>query len=152
VCRYIPTFGSLSNNTMEVTGRASLNKMVSMLLPVLEGWIKQFNKIDDCPQIQNIVDNYFICGRFCCNSCLFRPLLRIERNFNQTLRQQQDQAYLESLRADEEKERRRCEERERREGEERQQRERELEEQHHKEVCLYIIYWILMNTFWIYIY
>lgn len=58
---------------------------------------------------------------------------RVERNFNQTLRQQQDQAYLESLQADQEKERRRCEERERREGEARQQRERELEEQCHKE-------------------
>lgn len=58
---------------------------------------------------------------------------RVELNFNQTLRQQQDQAYLESLRADQEKERRRCEERERREGEARQQREKELEEQYHKE-------------------
>jgi FAS-associated factor 2 len=67
-------------------------------------------------------------------------LLRVERNFNQTLRQQQDQAYLESLRADQEKERRRCEDRERREGEARQQRERELEEQYHKEVCLHVIY------------
>ncbi|XP_066992860.2 FAS-associated factor 2 isoform X2 [Anabrus simplex] len=58
---------------------------------------------------------------------------RVERNFNQTLRQQQDQAYLESLMADQEKERRRCEERQRREGEERQQREKEMEEQHRRE-------------------
>lgn len=54
---------------------------------------------------------------------------RVERNFNQTLRQQQDQAYMESLLADQEKERRRCEERERREGEERLLREKELQEQ-----------------------
>jgi hypothetical protein len=66
-------------------------------------------------------------------------LRRVELNFNQTLRQQQDQAYLESLRADQEKERLRCEERERREGEARQRREKELEEQHHREVCLYRI-------------
>jgi len=55
------------------------------------------------------------------------------------LRQQQDQAYLESLRADQEKERRRCEERERREGEARQRREKELEEQYHREVCVHVI-------------
>lgn len=58
---------------------------------------------------------------------------RVERNFNQTLRQQQDQAYMESLRADQEKERRRCEERERIEGEARLRRERELEEQYRRE-------------------
>jgi FAS-associated factor 2 len=69
----------------------------------------------------------------------FSLLLRVELNFNQTLRQQQDQAYLESLRADQEKERRRCEERERREGEARQQREKELEEQYHREVCVLMI-------------
>lgn len=69
----------------------------------------------------------------------FSLLIRVELNFNQTLRQQQDQAYLESLRADQEKERRRCEERERREGEARQRRERELEEQYHREVCLRVI-------------
>jgi len=69
----------------------------------------------------------------------FSLLLRVELNFNQTLRQQQDQAYLESLRADQEKERRRCEERERREGEARQRREKELEEQYHREVCLHVI-------------
>ncbi|GLG96814.1 hypothetical protein R5R35_004929 [Gryllus longicercus] len=58
---------------------------------------------------------------------------RVERNFNQTLRQQQDQAYMESLLADQEKERRRCEERERLEGEARQQREREHQEQQRRE-------------------
>lgn len=66
-------------------------------------------------------------------------LLRVELNFNQTLRQQQDQAYLESLRADQEKERRRCEERERREGEARQRREKELEEQYQREVCVHVV-------------
>jgi hypothetical protein len=83
-----------------------------------------------------------LCGLvevFAVTNLCFHLLLRIERNFNQTLRQQQDQAYLESLQADQEKERRRCEERERREGEARQQRERELEEQHHKEVCQHIM-------------
>jgi FAS-associated factor 2 len=81
----------------------------------------------------------FVIG-FAVTRVYFHLLLRVERNFNQTLRQQQDQAYLESLRADQEKERRRCEERERREGEARQQRERELEEQYHKEVCLHLVY------------
>lgn len=78
--------------------------------------------------------------------------LRVERNFNQTLRQQQDQAYLESLRADQEKERRRCEERERREGEARQRRERELEEQYRREVCLHAIINRVLgftNKFWV---
>lgn len=81
----------------------------------------------------------FLIG-FAVTAVCFHLLLRVERNFNQTLRQQQDQAYLESLRADQEKERRRCEERERREGEARQQRQRELEEQYHKEVYLHIMY------------
>ncbi|XP_076457146.1 FAS-associated factor 2-like [Babylonia areolata] len=42
---------------------------------------------------------------------------REERQFNQTLRQEQDAAYLESLRADQEKERKRKEERDRQEAE-----------------------------------
>lgn len=75
---------------------------------------------------------------FLCDSYFFHVLLRVERSFNQTLRQQQDQAYLESLRADQEKERQRCEEKERREGEARQQKERELEEQCRREVCLHM--------------
>ncbi|XP_063244113.1 FAS-associated factor 2 [Bacillus rossius redtenbacheri] len=58
---------------------------------------------------------------------------RVERSFNQTLRQQQDEAYLESLQADQEKERRRTEERERREGEERLRQEEERAEQDRKE-------------------
>ncbi|XP_049814311.1 FAS-associated factor 2 [Schistocerca nitens] len=58
---------------------------------------------------------------------------RVERNFNQTLRQQQDQAYLESLRADEEKERRRCQERERLADEERSRREQEQAERNRLE-------------------
>lgn len=58
---------------------------------------------------------------------------RVERNFNQTLREQQDQAYLESLRSDEEKERRRCEERRRLEEEEKQRLEEEQQEQNRRE-------------------
>ncbi|XP_025090464.1 FAS-associated factor 2-like isoform X2 [Pomacea canaliculata] len=50
---------------------------------------------------------------------------REERNFNQTLRQQQDEAYLESLRADQEKERRKREERQRLEEELQKQRDEE---------------------------
>ena len=43
-------------------------------------------------------------GKTCC-LCLDQTLLccREERSFNQTLRQQQDEAYLESLKADQEK-------------------------------------------------
>ncbi|KAI8764604.1 FAS-associated factor 2-like isoform X1 [Biomphalaria glabrata] len=54
---------------------------------------------------------------------------RAERSFNQTLRQQQDEAYLESLKADQEKEKRKREERERKEEEERRQRLAEEEKQ-----------------------
>jgi len=43
---------------------------------------------------------------------------RLERNMTQTLRQQQDEAYLESLRADQEKEKRKQEEIERKRQEE----------------------------------
>ena len=62
---------------------------------------------------------------------------RVKRNFNQTLRQQQDRAYMESLRADQEKERQRWEERERIEEEQQRQREQELAEIRRKEVCIF---------------
>ncbi|KAL1123568.1 hypothetical protein AAG570_002644 [Ranatra chinensis] len=58
---------------------------------------------------------------------------RIERNLTQTIRREQDAAYLESLRADQEKERRRCEEEEKRKREETLQRELMLQEQLKKE-------------------
>nr|CAD7426099.1 unnamed protein product [Timema monikensis] len=58
---------------------------------------------------------------------------RVERSFNQTLREQQDQAYLESLQADQEKERRRMEEREKKEDAERHIRELEQIEIDRKE-------------------
>ncbi|CAG2067857.1 unnamed protein product, partial [Timema podura] len=60
-------------------------------------------------------------------------LPRVERSFNQTLREQQDQAYLESLQADQEKERRRLEEREKKEDAERHIRELEQIEIDRKE-------------------
>ncbi|XP_059170313.1 FAS-associated factor 2-like isoform X2 [Physella acuta] len=47
---------------------------------------------------------------------------RAERSFNQSLRQQQDEAYLESLKADQEKEKKKREEREKLEEEENQRR------------------------------
>ncbi|KAH9508367.1 FAS-associated factor 2 [Bulinus truncatus] len=58
---------------------------------------------------------------------------RAERSFNQSLRQQQDEAYLESLRADQEKEKKKREERERKEEEERRQR---LAEEEKERQCL----------------
>ncbi|CAH1247601.1 FAF2 [Branchiostoma lanceolatum] len=58
---------------------------------------------------------------------------REERNFTQTLRAQQDVAYLESLRADQEKERKKQEERERKEREEQEAREKEEAVQRRKE-------------------
>lgn len=59
---------------------------------------------------------------------------RVERSFNQTLRRQQDEAYMLSLEADQEKERLRCQELERRESEARQLREVEEAERRRKEV------------------
>lgn len=63
-------------------------------------------------------------------TCLFR----VERSFNQTLRRQQDEAYMLSLVADQEKERLRCQELEKRESEARQLREVEEAERRRKEV------------------
>ncbi|XP_037074684.1 FAS-associated factor 2-like [Pollicipes pollicipes] len=60
-------------------------------------------------------------------------LERNERNLNQEIRQQQDVAYEESLRADQEKERRRQLERDRLEREERERCEQERQRQLHKE-------------------
>lgn len=60
---------------------------------------------------------------------------RVERSFNQTLRRQQDEAYMLSLIADQEKERVRVEEQEQRENEARQLRELEEAEHRRKEVC-----------------
>ncbi|TMW54460.1 hypothetical protein DOY81_000452 [Sarcophaga bullata] len=60
---------------------------------------------------------------------------RLERNLTQTLRQQQDEAYRQSLRADEEKERLRQLEREReREAEEALERERQAAERRKQEI------------------
>ncbi|XP_074656452.1 FAS-associated factor 2-like [Tubulanus polymorphus] len=58
---------------------------------------------------------------------------REERSFNQSLREQQDAAYLESLKADQEKERKKREELEKVEQEEEERRNQEREEQRKKE-------------------
>ncbi|XP_035828542.1 FAS-associated factor 2 [Aplysia californica] len=54
---------------------------------------------------------------------------REERSFNQSLRQQQDEAYLESLKADQEKEKKKREAREKQEEEEKKKRQEEEEKQ-----------------------
>ncbi|KAK7091701.1 FAS-associated factor 2-like [Littorina saxatilis] len=54
---------------------------------------------------------------------------REERQFNQTLRQEQDAAYLESLHADQEKERRKQEERDKEEAERQKERDKEAKAQ-----------------------
>ena len=59
---------------------------------------------------------------------------REERNLNQSLREEQDAAYLASLRQDQEKERKKREEKEAREREEQEERERELMEEKRLEV------------------
>ncbi|ELT92191.1 hypothetical protein CAPTEDRAFT_228273 [Capitella teleta] len=58
---------------------------------------------------------------------------RDERNFNNQLRQEQDEAFLESLRADQEKERKKREEEELKEKEEEEERNKLLEEEREKE-------------------
>ena len=59
---------------------------------------------------------------------------REERNLNQSLREEQDAAYLESLRQDQEKARKKQEEKEAREREEQERRVRELMEEKRLEV------------------
>lgn len=59
---------------------------------------------------------------------------RHERTVNQTIRRQQDEAYKESLRADQEKERKRREEQELQARKEMEERNKVLEEQKRKEV------------------
>uniref|UniRef100_A0A1B6C6X3 UBX domain-containing protein n=1 Tax=Clastoptera arizonana TaxID=38151 RepID=A0A1B6C6X3_9HEMI len=61
---------------------------------------------------------------------------RMERSFNQSLRLQQDEAYMQSLIADQEKERLRCQELQRLEGEEEKKRQLEIEEQERKQKIL----------------
>lgn len=58
----------------------------------------------------------------------------MERSFNQSLRLQQDEAYMLSLLADQEKERLRCQEIQRLEGEEQMKRELQQIELERKEV------------------
>ncbi|CAH1406174.1 unnamed protein product [Nezara viridula] len=58
---------------------------------------------------------------------------RIARSLTQTIRREQDVAYMESLRADQEKERRKCEEEERKRRLEEEERNRQLKEQLRKE-------------------
>lgn len=64
----------------------------------------------------------------------------MERSFNQTLRAQQDEAFLESLRADQEKERQRRRESQRKEEEERHQRQLEEEERCRREVSVQFLF------------
>lgn len=53
---------------------------------------------------------------------------RQERSMNQLLRQEQDEAYLESLRVDREKERKKKEEKQKQDEEEKQRKEKEMDE------------------------
>lgn len=66
--------------------------------------------------------------------CTFPPLLRFRRLADQQLRQDQDQAYEESLAADREKERKRMEAQQMEETKARQHREKEIKEEKRKEV------------------
>nr|CAG4644200.1 EOG090X0B12 [Lepidurus arcticus] len=61
---------------------------------------------------------------------------RNERNFNQSLRLEQDEAYLQSLMADREKEAKKRQEREEKEKEELQKLQEILQEEHRKEVLI----------------
>lgn len=64
---------------------------------------------------------------------------RLERSMTQTLRQQQDLAYEESLRADQEKERKKKEEKEKKRLEEVEKQRLEDEEKSRREVCSHLI-------------
>lgn len=61
-------------------------------------------------------------------------LYREERNQTQVLRQQQDEAYLASLRADQEKERKKKEERERKKKKEEEVQQQKLAEERRRQV------------------
>jgi FAS-associated factor 2 len=61
-------------------------------------------------------------------SLVLARLEQQERNMNQILREEQDQAYQESLKADQEKERRKQEEKKRREDEEKSRKKQEVDE------------------------
>ncbi|XP_064489136.1 FAS-associated factor 2-like [Ornithodoros turicata] len=100
----------LRENRMTVVGR-------------LEGYMEAGTVIHRLQQIMADNEAAIITAR----------LDRDERSLAQTLRQQQDEAYQESLRADQEKERRRLEEMHRREEEARRQEETQLAEQRRKE-------------------
>ena len=79
-----------------------------------------------CSQLQqSIVDNE--------TSIVSSRLERQQRDMNQQIRRQQDEDYLESLRADQEKERKRREEREQKEKTEQELRQRKLREQNEEE-------------------
>lgn len=67
---------------------------------------------------------------------------RIARSLTQTIRREQDAAYLESLRADQEKERRRHEELERKRRQEEFEQQMRHEEQLRKEVCICVLIFI----------
>lgn len=64
----------------------------------------------------------------------FHSCCREERNQTQVLRQQQDEAYLASLRADQEKERKKKEERERKKKKEEEVQQQKLAEERRRQV------------------
>ncbi|XP_015789758.1 FAS-associated factor 2 [Tetranychus urticae] len=69
-------------------------------------------------------------------SLIAARLERQERTMNQRLREEQDVAYMESLRADQEKDRKKQEEKVKKENEERERKQKELEEVQQRELLL----------------
>ncbi|XP_076361702.1 fas-associated factor 2 isoform X1 [Tachypleus tridentatus] len=89
----------------------------------LEGPVEPTELIQRLQRIMNDNETSLVAAR----------LDRQERSLNQTIREEQDQAYLESLRADQEKERIKKEEDERKEQQEREEHEKKLAEQFKKD-------------------
>ncbi|XP_072041833.1 FAS-associated factor 2-like [Amphiura filiformis] len=93
------------------------NKMT--VVQRIEGPVQPVDFIERLTRVMNDTEAYLVTMRH----------EREQRSQTNTLRQQQDVAYEESLRQDQEKEKRKREEREQREREEQEARDRELEQQ-----------------------
>ncbi|XP_038189093.1 FAS-associated factor 2 isoform X3 [Arvicola amphibius] len=114
---------ALRENTYPFLAMIMLKDRRMTVVGRLEGLIQPDDLINQLTFIMDANQTYLVSER------LERSVRREERNQTQVLRQQQDEAYLASLRADQEKERKKREERERKRRKEEEVQQQKLAEE-----------------------
>ncbi|XP_036168603.1 FAS-associated factor 2 isoform X5 [Myotis myotis] len=118
---------ALRENTYPFLAMIMLKDRRMTVVGRLEGLIQPDDLINQLTFIIDANQTYLVSER------LERSVCREERNQTQVLRQQQDEAYLASLRADQEKERKKREERERKRRKEEEVKQQKLAEERRRQ-------------------